>query len=293
MTAVESEDPLEELTRENEIAQQLVERLGELSLTLRTDAEVPPGEVSEGLRLLEQYRTVHGTRFRADLEPECRAVAMPGCHPHLDAIDAAFAAAARRFERTRSVLKSYGNGESGAREHLADELEDLSQREFEALRYEGDYPLSCLLAVLPDDRAGRVHAGFLRTSDKVTDLEEHIRHYLERPAAHSSYSFVTGCQAPGCAAKGTAAKYPSLDGRFGIRAPEGWRAVGRAPRGDPAGRVTIRVDFYCPKHAAEVSTSPGRSPTDSPAPRVASPLDLQSAATEACACCDPIPEELR
>lgn len=281
------EDPLEELNRENDVAEKLVERLAEDGLALGTERSVPPGEIAEGLRLLSQYRDVHARRFDGNLEPEARVVAMPSCFEHLDTIARESTDSAARFERARATVDAYARGEPGARSRLAAELGDLTQKEYDALRYEGDYPLSCLRATLPDAAADRVRAGFERTDPELADLEHHIDRYLGRGPAEPGRRFPIRCLAAGCDASAQAETYPAANGYLGIRAPEGWRATSRPPRAAKDGVVAVDIDFSCPKHVASAAAAPVERPI-TPSARARPSTAAEPPAS--CPCCDPLPE---
>lgn len=272
MTAVEVRDPLEELARENEVAEQLIERLAETAIGLRSGRVPRPGEVAEGLRLLKQYRAVHGQRFEADLLPSARRVAMSTCFEHLDRISADVRSLDARFAPALQALEGLAGGAVGSTDRLAGELDRLTQGEHDRLQFEGDYPLSCLVPTLTDDDSATVRAGFDRSSATVLDLEGHIAHYLGRPEAVSKSPLAVHCAAPGCGAAGAAATFPAARGRLGIEAPAGWSARAGAPRTKGPGRLALPVDFFCPDHPVPALSE---GATEAPA---------------ACGCCDPMPE---
>jgi hypothetical protein len=178
MAQSETNGPLEELAREDEILTKLVERLAEAGLSLRSDRPESPDRISKGLRLLNQYRLLHGRRFRENLEPEARIVAMPGCFEHLDRLDRRSTEADRMWETLARALDSYTRGEADAPERLAKELDTFTQDEYDRIRYEETYPLSCLLSVFPEDAASRVNTEFGRTRAQTVDLEQLIERYL-------------------------------------------------------------------------------------------------------------------
>lgn len=283
MLAIEEKDPLEELTREDDLAQKLVERLAELGLALAAGTAVPPGEISEGLRLLTQYRQLHAERFTVHLGKEARGVAMPTCFEHLDAVDRAPKEADARRRGLSAALDAYGEGRAGARDALARELGTYTQQEFDLLRYEREYPLSCLLSALPDAAAARVRTGFDRSAARLADLEGHIGRLLgtEREAAGRS-TIPVRCSRPDCSARGTATTYPSTGGHLALRPPAGWSAVAHPPLIDRGTTVSTQVDFACPAHSTGAVKGP-ELPRPERARAPAEP-DLST-----CPCCDPIP----
>jgi hypothetical protein len=291
----EERDPLEELARENEMIQKLDDRLGELSIALDGGAVIPPGEIAEGLRLYEQYLGIHARRFDENLQPEARPVAMPTCFDHLDAIHADRAALPERTARARRALEAYSRGEADGRKRLAKELETFAQHEYDEVRYESDYPLSCLRSTLPDDASERVRAGFDRTGAELRDLERHVAGYLRHGPGMGSGRFVVKCREPGCDGKAEAESFPAEGGHLGIRAPDGWTMVSLPPRAQPRGDqavVAVDVDFWCPTHAPRGTTSEkgaaevGPRADASPYPGAGVP------GAAGCSCCDPIAPSL-
>jgi hypothetical protein len=267
-------DPLEILTRENEIAVTLVERLAEEGQVLPGNEEAAPGRLTEGLRLLGQYRALHGRRFEKAVEPEARNVAMPTCFEHLDQIHRENVALPGRMADVLESLGCFARGEEGARARFTTALASFTQEEYDHLRYEGDYPLSCLQATLPDDARDRILAGFASSTADMADLERHIDQYLSRPAGRPGSVFPVRCAHPGCAAVGEASTFPSTEGHLVFRAPAGW-TIGKTkvPPTESDARLRSRLDFRCPEHAGE-----GVAPGDSSPP---------TAAARECACLTP------
>ncbi len=241
---------MEEMVRENEVALRLVERVAEMGQSLTSDSPIPSGEIAEGLRLLAQYRAVHGTRFLDKLQPEAQAVAMPTCFEHLDEIARGRAEAIERYHRAASVLGEYRSDDRASRQELARELEVLTQTDYEAIRYENDYPLSCLRAALPDAAAERLRVRFNQSAKELADLERHIEHFLSREPSDPGVKLAIKCAQPGCEARDKAETYPARNGHIGLRAPPGWKAVPGEPRRSASGGIAVNVDFTCPRHAS-------------------------------------------
>jgi hypothetical protein len=279
------------LARENEISTKLVERLAEASLFLRSGDPVTPGEISEGLRLLDQYRALHARRFHENLEPEARTVAMPSCFEHLDTIARDGSTLEQRFARALESLDAYTRGETDGRTRLADELDKLTQEEYDRIRYEGDYPLSCLQTTLPDAAASRVRAGFDQTVAEAADLEHHVDRYLAQAPGQGGTKLVIRCQHPGCSAKGQAETYPANGGHLGIQPPAGWKAVPRPPR-EKDGKFVVDIDFRCPEHSNLGEPSGGTPRTAGGPTPEANSNGIARATPHECTCCDPIPGNL-
>ncbi|HEV2167007.1 MAG TPA: hypothetical protein VGS23_08580 [Thermoplasmata archaeon] len=212
---------------------------------------------------------------------------MSSCFEHLDAITQDHVAAGTRMAKVRAALDAYAQGGTAGRSKLAAELGELAEKEFDQVRYESAYPLSCLQATLPDPAAERVAQGFRQSAPAIADLDRHIQGYLGRPPARSGTPLKVRCPYPGCTATALAETCPSNDGHLAIRPPEGWRPVAHPPHINGRSPIVIDIDFYCPDHlpaplpvaspvAEPVTSSPGRS--------AASP----SQPAETCSCCDPI-----
>ncbi|MGI0132977.1 MAG: hypothetical protein ACREDK_07825 [Thermoplasmata archaeon] len=248
MSTNESSDPVEEMSRENDVKQKLVERLAEDGLSLSSGNPAPRSDILEGLNLLTYYEELHAARFRSVLEPEARAVAMASCFEHLDAIGRELVASNERLAQVRSALEAYREGNAGATLRLASGLDDLTQAAADAIRYEEDYPLSCLRMALPEDATQRVHAGFGRTAAETANLEADIDRYLHQEPCATRPVHSVHCHQPGCRARGVAESYPAAGGRLGLRAPSGWKTRAGSPRSASKSLVVIDVDFWCPDH---------------------------------------------
>jgi hypothetical protein len=262
--AVESQDPLDELMRENGLTERLVERLAEFAIFVGERQDVSPGEIAEGLRLLEQYQRVHAVRIDKNLQPEARTVAPDTCLPHLDAILQDHQTEGDRIGRARMALDAFARDPGGARARLSKELADLTERDYQTLGYENDCPLSCLRDTLPDKRASRdrglsdeavtrVTKAFQATSSDLEELEGHIARYLDRTPETPTHPLVVRCRRAHCGAAAVSHMMPSNDGRLGFEVPAGWRVITRPPVVGTDGTIRLKVDFCCPEHHAESS----------------------------------------
>ncbi len=183
MTHNELDDPLDELERENDTAQRVLEHLLEAASRLRSGTDVPPEEIGEGLRMVADYRKIHADRIDLDLQSEARRVAMSTCFDHLDTITRDHQATRDRLARADQAHTAYARGDPDGRGKLAVALEEFAEKEYEAMEYEVEYPLSCLRAALPSEAGTRVRAAFRTSSALLGDLEGRIERYLARGPA--------------------------------------------------------------------------------------------------------------
>jgi hypothetical protein len=252
MIATEVQDPLEELQRENDVIVSLLTRVLESAELLKSGKDMPPGEISEELRLLDQYLGVHVQRLDQDLMLYARGVAMPGCFPHLDKILQDHEEAKERTRGARKALESYEAGSEGARASLAQALETLATKDHEGTVYEGDYPLSCLVTALPEDLAKHVAERFAETRPKVEDLDAHVQRLLSSSPSEPGSDLKVHCAQEACPATGTARIVPGHGGRLGLRAPPGgWSMVSQGPQQRGIGVTRLKVDFFCASHASQ------------------------------------------
>lgn len=286
-----SRDPLKELAHENEVAREMAKRLNEVAHSLTVGRVVPPGEIAEGLRLWEQYRSLHERRFHDDLLPEARSVAAGSCPWRLDLVVHDQADEVPRIARAKSALQQYtrGDAQSGAR--LAVELDWIARERLSAMRYEDDYPLSCLDATLSDEAVSRVRHALDRTKQEAADLERHITHYLSRPSGEPGRILVVHCQHRGCASMAQAETFPAENGHLGIQPPIGWKATSRPPLLGPE-TVIVEVDFLCPNHAKPSPGPMGGRERGDERDLGPDPMGQPTAEEESCSCRDPLPEDL-
>ncbi len=255
MIAIEASDPVEELQRENEVTERLLERLLEEAQRLRGGQPVPTGEISAGLRLLGQYLRLHVARLDLGLMPEAREVAMQTCFAHLDKIVEDHLEERRLLDEAKAALLDHEKGRADSSSRLAEALERLTQRDHEVGTYEGDYPLSCLVTALPEEASKRVAEQFAPTHRELADLDAHIERHLSSAGGKGSSLLAVHCAHEGCEARDGAHVVPGPGGRLELVAPiGGWRVSSQkvVPYGN--GTVRIRVDFQCPRHA---SVAPG------------------------------------
>jgi hypothetical protein len=293
MMTTETQDPLDELAHENEVAEKLVERLAETAIELKAGQDSRPGDIAEGLRLLEQYRRAHAERVDNDLKTEARPVAMSTCFEHLDTIASEHQGEGDRIERARKALEAYASDREGARARLSEALADLTEKKHQSLAYENDYPLSCLRAALPDEAAARVTTAFRRTDAEVADLEGHIERYLGRAEGTPPQALAVRCSHANCGASARSGVMPSNDGRFGMALPEGWHAISRPPVFGRDGTVRVNVEFCCPAHREEGSMAGEKALETWIGEGGSVPPKEETSGIESGTCCGLIPQDAR
>lgn len=246
------QDPLNELFRENELAKGLLEHLAELAAKLRIGPGVSSAEVTDGLHLLGAYRLLHARRFDRDFQPEARPVANPKCYEHLDRI-----AEDRATEGATiaSVLRSShlaDDGTPATRREFARQIDALVEADRERILYETDYPLACLLSILPEETAAEILQRFADTQEELRDLEEHIQRYIASPSATSSERHVPlACAHAGCPAKVDIVLAAGTEGALTLNLASGWKVVLRPTRVAGSGDIEFSVKGCCPEHVSE------------------------------------------
>ncbi|HUZ80328.1 MAG TPA: hypothetical protein VMV28_06910 [Thermoplasmata archaeon] len=293
MNAIEAQDPLDELERENDVAEKLIERLAEMAIVLKEGRNLPPGEISEGLRLLEQYRTVHAARVDVDLKVEARPWAMSTCFQHLDAIANDHQTEGDRIARAQEALKEFTLDPEEARARLSQALADLTEKDHQSLVYENDYPLSCLRAALPDGAASRVSAAFEATSSAIADLDGHIVRYLEHAPGTPGHGLTVRCSRANCEASAESHVVSSNDGRLGIEVPLGWQVAPQSPNFSKDRTIRLKVDFCCPAHHEKCLAHEGKALPMWMDEGGLGPQRETTAGRGSGGCCGPIPEDAR
>lgn len=250
MVTEEVSDPIEELQRENELTQRLLEHIQEEAELLKSGKDVPPGEITEGVMLLGQYLAIHARRFDEKLQPEARRVAMDICFEHLDKLLRDHADGLPQTSDLEQLIAEFAQGVTGARARLAERLESLTSKDYAEITYERDYPLSCLVTALPEDAAQRVAGEFTGTSGDLEDLESHIRKLLAAAPGETRSPLRVRCAHEGCHAGGEGWVAPGREGRLALMAPDaGWTLRPQDPQITRQGSLHLSVDFYCPVHS--------------------------------------------
>lgn len=249
-------DPLDELLRENGVAEQLVQRLVALASALRSGVAVPGSRLAEGLSLLERYWMLHGRRFDRDFQPQARPFARPvpmaRCTDHLDRIEEE---RPHDLSEASALLDGLSRSSDAApvrRDEVGRRLIHLAERLRDAIRYETEYPLSCLLSALPEEVEERVTQSFTTTDRELTELEAQVSHYLDSTAeGGASESWSGACVHPHC---GTTAPLTlqkrDAAGLF-LTLPPGWQVASPPSASTEPLLRELRFGVCCPGHAAE------------------------------------------
>lgn len=248
----EPQDPLDELSRENAKAEELLEHLGNLAARLRAGPGVTSSEVAEGLDLLWEYRRLHAQRFDRDFEPEARSEANPKCYEHLDQITLGHGMEDAAIESVRRLAYLAEDHDSAARQELARQIDGLVEADHERILYETEYPLACLMSVVPEETATAIVQRFAETQEELIGIEDRIQGYLARSSsAPSDRHAVLECAHAGCPARADVALVPAPGGTFTLALPEGWRVD--PPPGCDAHleKPASTIRGCCPTHLAE------------------------------------------
>ena len=178
---------LDELSREHEVVQPLLERLVEVGERLRSGEPLEPRTVRTGVGLLEAYlHRVHANQLDHELVPAARAVAMPGCFDHLDRMGVNHQDMQRRAQQLLGRLRQWARGDDGLREEIARGLIELASEDHSAAEFEETYPLMCLQTVLPPETDRELAERFERHAGTRGALEANIARFLAATASGAS-----------------------------------------------------------------------------------------------------------
>jgi hemerythrin-like domain-containing protein len=175
----QAEGALEELHREHEVAERLLERLVEVGERVKEGEQIDPKTLRFGVGLLEAYlHRVHASQMDLELRPEAWKVAMPGCFEHLDRMHANHVEMRRRAKELLDLIRRWDAGDVSSRGTIGDRLIALASLDHDAAAYEETYPLMCLETVLPEDASSRLSSRFADHAGTRTALERNVERFL-------------------------------------------------------------------------------------------------------------------
>jgi hypothetical protein len=173
------EGALEELHREHEVAERLLERLVELGERIKQGDRMEAKTVRFGVGLLEAYlHRVHALQMDRELRPEAQVVAMPGCFEHLDRMGANHNEMRRQAKELLDLIRRWDSGDESCRGAIGDRLIDLASMDHDVASYEETYPLMCLETALPEEAARRLSSRFADHAGTRTALETNVERFL-------------------------------------------------------------------------------------------------------------------
>ncbi len=179
-----SERALEELHREHEIAERLLERLVEVGDRVGHGEPVEPATVRYGVGLLDAYlHRVHAAQLDRELRPEADAVALPACCPHLDRVRLGHEEMRGRAHDAIALIGRWAAGDESCRAAVGAALIELASQDHDAVAYEETYPLSCLDSVLSDEADRRLSGRFSDHAGTRAALEANVERFLAATTA--------------------------------------------------------------------------------------------------------------
>jgi hemerythrin-like domain-containing protein len=175
----QAESALEELHREHEFAERLLERLVEVGERVKSGEQIDPKTLRFGVGLLEAYlHRVHASQMDRELRPEARKVAMPGCFEHLDRMGANHVEMRRRAKELFELIHRWDAGDESPRGAIGDQLIALASLDHDVAAYEETYPLMCLQTVLSEEASNRLSGRFADHAGTRTALEKNVERFL-------------------------------------------------------------------------------------------------------------------
>lgn len=175
----QAEGALEELHREHEVAERLLERLVEVGERVKAGEQIDPKTLRFGVGLLEAYlHRVHASQMDLELRPEARKVAMPSCFERLDRMGTNHEEMRRRAKKLLDLIQHWDTGDVSSRGEIGDQLVALASLDHDVATYEETYPLMCLETALPEEAASRLSGRFADHAGTRTALERNVERFL-------------------------------------------------------------------------------------------------------------------
>jgi hypothetical protein len=176
------EGALEELRREHEVAERLLERLAEIGERIKSGERVDPKALRFGVGLLDAYlHRVHAFQEDRELLPEARYVAMPHCFAYLDGMAPLHTEMRRRARELLDMISRWASVDESSRSAIGDRLVDLASLDHDVAGDEGPHPLMCLEGALPEAASQRLSSRFADHARTRAALEANIEGFLRIP----------------------------------------------------------------------------------------------------------------
>ena len=170
---------LEELHREHEVAERLLERLVEIGERIESGKQVDPKAVRFGVGLLDAYlHRVHAIQEDRELLPEARSVAMPQCFAYLEGMGPLHEEMRQRARELLDMISQWALGNESSRSAIADGLVDLASLDHDIAGDETTHPLMCLEGALPEAASRRLSSRFSDHAGTRAALEANIEKFL-------------------------------------------------------------------------------------------------------------------
>ncbi len=174
-----ADEAMEELHREHEVAERLLERLVEIGERIRTGERVDPKAVRFGVGLLDAYlHRVHAYQEDRELLPEARQVAMPHCFAYLEGMGPLHEEMRRRARELLEMISRWASGDESSRSAIGDGLVNLASLDHDIAGGEGTHPLLCLEGALPEAASQRLSSRFSDHAGTRAALEANIQKFL-------------------------------------------------------------------------------------------------------------------
>ncbi len=170
---------LEQLSQEHDFIQPLLERLVDIGARIRVGGSVPPRTAFIGVALLDAYlHRVHISEEDKELRLEAEAVALPRCTTNLGGMTTNHREMCRRTQETLTDIRRWASGNEEVRPRVGNGIMELVSKDYEAVRYEETYALSCLQTELPQVANERLAARFADHAGTRNALEVRIGRFL-------------------------------------------------------------------------------------------------------------------
>jgi hypothetical protein len=175
----EASGAMEELNREHEFAERLLERLLEVGERIHSGERLDPKAVRFGVGLLDSYlHRVHAFQEDRELLPEARNVAMPCCVSYLDGMVPHHEEMRRQAHELLGLVSQWTRGDETRRTAIGDGLVSLACMDYDVANGEATHPLMCLESSIPEAVNQRLWRRFSDHAGTRAALEANIEKFL-------------------------------------------------------------------------------------------------------------------
>jgi hemerythrin-like domain-containing protein len=175
---------LEELHREHEVAERLLERLADLGNRINAGERIDAKTVRFGVGLLDAYlHRVHASQEDRELRPEAQRITTSNCFEDVSRMDTNHQEMRRQAQELLALIRRWASGHEICRSAIGDGLIELARKDHEVAAHEERSSLTCLRTTLPEAANDRLSYRFADHAGTRAALEANIARFLSQTAA--------------------------------------------------------------------------------------------------------------